>query len=74
MKIIDLGKNTFLFNLKDDVLPTKLLEEAPWNILGNILSIQRWIPEIAGREVYALSFLGANPWATVGMFLCQECC
>lgn len=46
LNIIDTGVNTFLFNFNDDALRNKILEDSPWNVLGYILCLQRWILEI----------------------------
>lgn len=51
LTIINMGANVFLFNFDDDELPNKILQDAPWNVLGCVLTFQRWIPEIALHEV-----------------------
>ncbi|KAJ1403457.1 hypothetical protein SESBI_27298 [Sesbania bispinosa] len=49
--ISDVGPNKFLFHFSDEDLMKKVIREAPWNVLGNLLSIQPWSPEMSLEEV-----------------------
>ncbi|KAJ1394458.1 Zinc finger, CCHC-type [Sesbania bispinosa] len=51
VSISDIGPNKFLFHFTDEDLMKKVIREAPWNVLGNHLSIQPWTPEMSIEEV-----------------------
>lgn len=51
LHIIDLSKNTYLFNFSEDMTPRRIMEEAPWNILDSLLCLHRWVPEFSILEV-----------------------
>ncbi|KAF7824555.1 reverse transcriptase [Senna tora] len=49
--IVDLQMNTFLFNFSEADTPNRIMEDAPWSVLGYLVSLQRWVPEVAIHEV-----------------------
>lgn len=51
LHIIDLNINTYLFNFSEATTPRRILDEAPWNILGSLLCLYRWVPELSIHEV-----------------------
>lgn len=51
LEIIDFGKNTFLFNFKDFKTSQRIYDDGPWNILGSLLCLQRWVPEFTMFEI-----------------------
>lgn len=51
LHIIDLSTNTFLFNFAEATTPQRVIGEAPWNILGSLLCLHRWVPELSIHEV-----------------------
>lgn len=51
LHIIDLNTNTYLFNFSEASTPRKIMEDAPWNILGSLLCLHRWVPEFSIHEV-----------------------
>lgn len=51
MHIIDLSNNTYLFNFSEPATPTRIMSEAPWNILGSLLCLHRWTPQIDIHEI-----------------------
>lgn len=52
LQVGDLNLNTFLFTFSDANLATRILAEGPWNIMGNLLSLQFWDPQISMAEVH----------------------
>lgn len=60
--IIDLSANTFLFNFTKPEIPSKILDESPWNILGHVLVLERWSPQVSMREI---EFLHAPYWIQI---------
>lgn len=51
LSIIDIGPSTFLFNFSDADTPKNILANAPWNILGQVLLLKQWSPQISSQEV-----------------------
>lgn len=51
LSIVDLSPNTFLFNFTNPETPSRILEEAPSNILGHVLVLQQWNRQISTHEV-----------------------
>ncbi|KAJ1414334.1 Zinc finger, CCHC-type [Sesbania bispinosa] len=51
IKISDLGPNVYLFTFTEADSARKILEEGPWFIMGHLLSLQYWIPEVSIFEV-----------------------
>lgn len=51
LHIIDLQMSTYLFNFSEAFSPRRIMEEALWHILGYLLNLQRWIPEVSIHEV-----------------------
>lgn len=51
LTIVDPAPKTFLFNFADINTPLRILEEAPWNILGQVLILKQWNPQISMQEV-----------------------
>ncbi|KAF7828451.1 homeobox-leucine zipper protein HAT4 [Senna tora] len=51
LHIVDLQMNTFLFNFSEADTPNRIMEDAPWSVLGYLVSLQRWVPEVAIHEV-----------------------
>ncbi|KAF7806998.1 putative N-acetyltransferase [Senna tora] len=49
--IVDLSTNTFLFNFNEANTPRRIMEEAPWNVMGYLISLQRWVLEVTIHEV-----------------------
>lgn len=43
LHIVDLNTNTYLFNFSEPQTPQRIMEEAPWNIMGCLLSLHRWL-------------------------------
>lgn len=48
---IDLSMNTYMFNFSEAMTPRKIMEDAPWNILGSLLCLHRWVPKFSIHEV-----------------------
>ncbi|KAF7844037.1 kinesin KP1-like [Senna tora] len=46
LHIVDLSRNTYIFNFKDAEMPQRIMQEVPWNVLGNLMSLQRWNSQI----------------------------
>ncbi|KAJ1405016.1 Zinc knuckle CX2CX4HX4C [Sesbania bispinosa] len=51
LNIVDLGPNVYMFNFSRVKDAKRILEEGPWFIMGNLLNIQNWIPEVSVFEV-----------------------
>lgn len=51
MSITKIGTNTFIFNFSNDKEPKKIMEDAPWYILGHPLVLQWWVPQTIIQEV-----------------------
>lgn len=51
LHIIDLQENTYLFNFSEPATPRRIMEDAPWNILGSLLCLHRWTPDLTLHEV-----------------------
>ncbi|KAJ1434101.1 Zinc knuckle CX2CX4HX4C [Sesbania bispinosa] len=51
LNISDLGPNIFLFNFKEEREAKRVLEDGPWFVMGCLLSLQKWIPEVSVFEV-----------------------
>ncbi|KAJ1394180.1 Zinc finger, CCHC-type [Sesbania bispinosa] len=51
VKISDLGPNIYLFTFSEVEKVKKVLEEGPWFIMGHLLSVQYWIPEVSVFEI-----------------------
>lgn len=51
LEIIDFGKNTFLFNFKDFKMSQRVYNDGPWNVMGSLLCLQRWVPEFTMFEI-----------------------
>lgn len=51
LTIVDLSPNTFLFNFTNPDTPNKILEEAPWNIMGHVLVLSKWNPQVSMHEI-----------------------
>ncbi|KAJ1422670.1 Zinc finger, CCHC-type [Sesbania bispinosa] len=51
LNISDLGPNVFLFNFSDRKIAARVLEEGPWFVMGNLLSLQYWTPEATVFEI-----------------------
>lgn len=51
LQISDLGPNIFLFTFKDCRDTLEVMRKGPWFIMNQLLSIQRWIPEVFVFEV-----------------------
>lgn len=67
MQITYLAKNTFMFTFREARAPVRILNEGPWNILGNLLSLQVWPLEITVHKInYDCVFLDTNPWNAIG--------
>ncbi|XP_057444444.1 uncharacterized protein LOC130736658 [Lotus japonicus] len=59
VKISDMGLNIFMFNFKDKEGAKKIYEGGPWNVMGNLLSLQNWIPE---ESIFELDFSQVLCW------------
>lgn len=62
LEIIDFGKNTFLFNFKDFKTSQRIYDEGPWNILGSLLCLRRWVPEFT---VFEIPFVQCPFWIQI---------
>lgn len=51
LSIVDIATNTFIFNFPDAETPCRILVNAPWNILGQVLILKQWCPQVAIQEV-----------------------
>lgn len=51
LKIADMGPNVFMFTFKDKGDAHEIIKRGPWYVMGHILSLQYWIPEVAAAEV-----------------------
>ena len=51
LSIADLGPNCFMFNFTEDKTPKKIMEDSPWNVMGQLLSLQWWCPWSSIAEV-----------------------
>ncbi|KAJ1439248.1 hypothetical protein SESBI_02619 [Sesbania bispinosa] len=51
VSIVDIGPNKFLLQFEDEESMKRIAREAPWNIMGNRLSLQPWTPQMTVDEV-----------------------
>ncbi|KAJ1423119.1 hypothetical protein SESBI_12558 [Sesbania bispinosa] len=49
--ITDIGPNKFLLHFEDEDSRKKVTREVPWNIMGSLLSLQPWTPQMTLKEV-----------------------
>ncbi|KAF7808291.1 kinesin KP1-like isoform X1 [Senna tora] len=52
LDIVNLVENTLLFNFKDAETAQRIMNEAPSNVLGKLLCLQKWSPELTLDEVH----------------------
>lgn len=51
LTISDVSPNTFLFNFASSETACRILEDAPWNILGHVLILKQWNSHVPIHEV-----------------------
>lgn len=62
LSIVDISPNIFLFNFTDLETSNRILEKAPWNILGQVLILKQWNPQISVHEI---DFTHAPYWIQI---------
>ncbi|KAJ1411314.1 Zinc finger, CCHC-type [Sesbania bispinosa] len=50
-QITDMGKNMFLFSFGATQEVLEIIKKGPWYIMGHLLSLQFWVPDVALYEV-----------------------
>ncbi|KAJ1382959.1 Zinc finger, CCHC-type [Sesbania bispinosa] len=51
LQISDMGPDVFLFQFQEAKQAKKVLEDGPWYVMGHLLSLQTWVPEVSVFEV-----------------------
>lgn len=51
LHMTDMGINCILFTFQSESRARRIYEEGPWSVMGNILSLQQWAPELNVFEV-----------------------
>lgn len=51
LQISDMGINTIPCTFSDEIQAKRIMEGAPWHILGNLFSLQHWAPQISIFEI-----------------------
>lgn len=51
VQMTDMGINCLLFTFEEESMAIRVYDEGPWNIVGNMLSLQQWVPELSIFEV-----------------------
>lgn len=60
--ISDMGVNIFLFNFSDKQDTMKVHEGGPWSVMGHIVSLQSWSPEVS---VFEIDFSLIDCWVQI---------
>ncbi|XP_031287981.1 uncharacterized protein LOC116146703 [Pistacia vera] len=67
-----LNKNTVKGMIRkgwDEETPKQILQDSPWNVLGALLNLQRWVPDIS---LYEIDFIRAPFWVQIhGLLLAK---
>lgn len=51
VQMTDMGINVLLFTFKEEETTKRVYEEGPWNVMGNMLSLQQWAPKLSVLEI-----------------------
>ncbi|KAJ1379424.1 hypothetical protein SESBI_46904 [Sesbania bispinosa] len=51
LKITDLGVNIFMFTFSDLRKAKGVMERGPWNVMGHLISLQYWVPQVSIHEI-----------------------
>ncbi|KAJ1415409.1 Zinc finger, CCHC-type [Sesbania bispinosa] len=51
IQISDMGINTFLFTFTETRMVKDILQKGPWYVMGHIVSLQCWVPEVSLYEI-----------------------
>lgn len=51
LQVGNLNQNTFTFTFPTSLTANNILAEGPWNVMGNLLSLQNWDPKLSASEV-----------------------
>ncbi|XP_057454738.1 uncharacterized protein LOC130746201 [Lotus japonicus] len=51
LQMIDMGPNCLLFTFQEESTAQYILKEGPWSVMGNLLSLQLWAPQMTIFEV-----------------------
>ncbi|KAJ1407196.1 Endonuclease/exonuclease/phosphatase superfamily [Sesbania bispinosa] len=51
LRIMDMGVNVFIFYFLDKKKARSIMKKGPWNVMGHLVSLQYWIPEVSVYEI-----------------------
>ncbi|XP_057426455.1 uncharacterized protein LOC130719873 [Lotus japonicus] len=51
LQMTEMGPNCLIFTFQEQSTARKVLKEGPWSIMGNLLSLQLWAPQMTIYEV-----------------------